>query len=160
VIQRMVSVYRSHRPQLSLLPDAAKCLEQFHGTALLALITDGPPESQRRKVNALHLDSVFQLIVLTGSWGTEFSKPHARAFRLVESHLRPASGRFMYIADNPLKDFIAPAGLGWETVRVRRREGLHAGREAELHQAATVEVADLEGLYDFVTADRVVAGLV
>ncbi len=38
-----------------------------------------------------------------------------------------SSGQCVYIADNPLKDFIAPAALGWmPLIRVRRAGALHA----------------------------------
>ena len=34
-------------------------------------------------------------------------------------------GACAYVADNPVKDFAGPKGLGWTTVRVRRPQGLH-----------------------------------
>jgi putative hydrolase of the HAD superfamily len=100
----------------------------------------------------LQLEPLFELIVFTGAWGSRFSKPHARAFELVQCRLRPADGWYVYVADNPVKDFIAPTALGWDTVRVRRPQGLHATREAQRHEAATLEMPDLEGLYDFVAS--------
>ena len=152
VIHAMVAIYRSHLPQISLLPDAAKCLARFRDIALLALITDGPLDSQRQKVRVLQLEPMFELIVFTGAWGSGFSKPHARAFELVQSRLRPADGCYIYVADNPSKDFIAPTALGWNTVRVRRQHGLHAMRDARRHEAATLEMPDLQRLYHFVNS--------
>jgi putative hydrolase of the HAD superfamily len=136
-----------------MLPDAAECLAFFRDTALLALITDGPPESQRQKVDALQLEPLFQMIVFTGIWGSEFSKPHVRAFQTIQSQLKPSDNRFIYVGDNPAKDFVSPAALGWQTVRIRRSEGLHVTREAGPGEAAaTIELADLTRLRDFVCA--------
>jgi putative hydrolase of the HAD superfamily len=152
IIQAMVSVYRTHRPQITILPDAAECLAFFRDTALLALITDGPPESQSQKVSALQLEPLFQMIVFTGTWGSTFSKPHVRAFHTVQTRLKPSDRRFIYVGDNPVKDFVTPAALGWQTVRIRRPEGLYARCEARPGEAAAVEFADLTRLRDFVCA--------
>lgn len=150
LINQLVYVYRSHVPQISILPDAMECLSFFRRTALLALITDGPAIAQRRKVEALELGEFFDVVVFTDEWGRNFAKPHARAFQLVQSRLRPSDGRFLYVADNPEKDFIAPAALGWTTVRVRRPQGLHSRTEAPSGAGADVEMRDLAKLREFV----------
>jgi len=123
LIRALVDVYRNHVPEITLLPDAMKCLGALKGRAEQCLITDGPPISQRCKMTALGLQGQFSLAVLTGEWGQEFSKPHPRAFVAVQSALSMEGKSCMYVADNPLKDFGAPAGLGWFTVRVRRAGG-------------------------------------
>ena len=150
LIEQMVTVYRTHWPRISVLPDAAGCLSSFHGSAVLALISDGPPDSQRQKVNALRVAHYFEMVILTGVWGSAFSKPHLRAFNLVQSTLNPPDGRFIYVATNPEKDFVAPAALGWLTVRVRRPGGLHAERDAQPGMGSDIEVSDLWGLHDLV----------
>jgi putative hydrolase of the HAD superfamily len=150
IIEEMTRVYRTHTPRIAMLPDAAECLAFFRGRALLALVTDGEPQSQRQKVEALRIAPFFHCMVLTGVWGNAFSKPHRRGFEFVQSRLRPDDGRFIYVADNPAKDFIAPAALGWQTVRVRRPQGLHAHCEARPGESATVEMSDLASLRDFI----------
>jgi putative hydrolase of the HAD superfamily len=150
LVEQLVNVYRRHLPRISALPDAVDCLLLFYGTAMLALITDGPAASQRQKIWALQLAHYFDVIVLTGVWGDAFSKPHLRAFQLIQRRLTPSDGRFIYVADNPEKDFIAPRALGWETVRVRRAQGLYAHTDARPGAGADVEMVDLSGLRDFV----------
>jgi putative hydrolase of the HAD superfamily len=150
LIAQLVKVYRTHFPRITMLPDALDCLLRFYDTAMLALITDGPAASQRQKVRALKLHRFFDVIVLTGAWGEEFSKPHLRAFQFVQAKLKPFEGRFIYVADNPAKDFIAPIALGWETVRVRRALGLYARHDTPSGAEPDVELGDLSGLPDFV----------
>jgi putative hydrolase of the HAD superfamily len=41
-------------------------------------------------------------------------------------HLKLSGDRFIYIGDHPEKDFIGARALGWQTIRVRRSDGLHA----------------------------------
>jgi len=57
----------------------------------------------------------------------------------------PARG-FVYVADNPRKDFIGARQLGWRTVRVRRDGGEHHRYEASVAEAADVEIASLREL--------------
>jgi putative hydrolase of the HAD superfamily len=151
LIGQLVGVYRTHAPRITLLPDASDCLGRFHGAVPLALITDGPVDSQRRKVAALDLERYFEAMVFTDEWGAEFGKPHVRAFLHVQNRLRAVADRFVYIADNPAKDFIGPAAIGWTTVRIRRAHGLHAASDAAAGAAVDVELTDLTRLADVVT---------
>ena len=123
LVAALVEVYRTHTPSIALAPDAAEALEAISRVASIAVITDGPAASQSRKAEALGLSALAAPIVLTEVLGSEFRKPHPRAFQQIEDS-RPARA-YLYIADNPLKDFAAPKQLGWITVRVRRPDGLH-----------------------------------
>jgi putative hydrolase of the HAD superfamily len=123
LIAALVDVYRTHRPSITLAADAAEVLNTISRTVSIAVVSDGPTASQSRKVEALGLVSFAEPIVLTGLLGKGFGKPHPRAFEEVERR-RPASV-YVYVADNPIKDFAAPKQLGWVTVRVRRPGGLH-----------------------------------
>lgn len=147
VIAEMVSVYRNHTPRISLLPDAVEFLNHFRGKAALGVISDGALASQQRKVQALGLDRMVDVITLTGEWGARFAKPHQRAFEYVQSRLG-GEGAFVYIADNPAKDFIAPRRMGWSTARVRRAGGLHFLSQADRDAEADIQVDDLRSLID------------
>ncbi len=127
LIAELVEVYRRHRPQIDLLPDARAALEAARRAGwAVAVVSDGPLASQSAKVAALGLSRWAEPIVLTAALGDGFGKPHPRAFRLVEEHTGCRAEQCVYLADNPRKDFAGPKGLGWRTVRVRRRGGLHA----------------------------------
>jgi putative hydrolase of the HAD superfamily len=145
-IEVLISLYRSHSPDIRLLPDALLCLNALYGKVRLAMISDGPPDSQRNKIFALRLQQWFDPIFLTQELGPGSPKPCTSAFRLMQEKFGFDPARFYYVADNPAKDFIAPRKLGWRTVRVRRKEGLHSQVQAAGQQAAEAEVSDLSGL--------------
>jgi len=42
-----------------------------------------------------------------------------------------------------MKDFAGPRALGWDTIRVRRQQGLHFAEEAAVCASPRMEVADL-----------------
>lgn len=147
LIRELVEVYRSHAPAIRLLPDAEAFIERALADGRrLALISDGPIAAQSAKVEALSLRRRFDPVILTDAWGRDFWKPHERAYRAVmDQHGRPAADH-VYIGDNPLKDFHAPKRLGWNTIRVRRPEGEHAGAEAiDEEGRPACEVHDLTG---------------
>jgi len=126
-IAALVDVYRHHRPAITLFADADRALRALAGRARLAIVSDGPLASQKRKVKVLGLEDRFDPIVLTDRWGRAFWKPHERAFREVERVTDCDGAACAYVGDNPRKDFVAPRALGWRTVRVRRPGGEHAG---------------------------------
>lgn len=125
ILQLMVEVYRTHRPSINLQADALAFLENASKVADLALITDGPPVSQRAKIDALGLDRWISKCVVTSEKGVAWTKPSLLPFRLVQTFFNAAPEACVYIADNPLKDFEAPRALGWHAVRVHRIGGLH-----------------------------------
>lgn len=149
-VSAMVRIYREHASQIKLLPDADECLTRLQGRVYLCLLTDGNPVSQRTKIDALGLRNRFDTTVITGEWGIEFFKPHVRGYRYLESQSGACRGRFVYVADNPSKDFFAPRTLGWNAIRVRRPGGLHEHQECS-SELARFEVSNLESVPDLVS---------
>jgi putative hydrolase of the HAD superfamily len=148
-VSAMVQIYREHAPHIKLLPDAVECLAQLHDRVYLGLLTDGNPVSQWAKIDALGLRDTFDTTVVTGEWGFEYFKPHSRGYRYLESQLEKCRGRFVYVADNPSKDFFAPRILGWSAIRVRRPAGLYEHLECS-SEHARFEVSNLKSVPDLV----------
>jgi putative hydrolase of the HAD superfamily len=154
LIGRLVELYRTHEPDIVLLSDARDCLEGLASRLALATVTDGPLESQRAKAGALDLTRWIDPIVFTSGLGAEFTKPHQRGFEMVQQMTGHSGAECVYIADNPLKDFIAPRTLGWKTVRVRRPQSLHQAVPSTAE--VDVEVEDLSDYVDLI--ERLSAG--
>ncbi len=147
LIQRLIQVYRGHEPEIQLLPDAARALERCCAAGIrVALLTDGWEAVQRRKIEALGIVPRCAPIICTDAWGRDFWKPHLRGFRMIQEHFGRPPEAFVYIADNPAKDFIGPRRLGWRTVRLRRPEGLYAKDEAAPGADAEVAVESLDDI--------------
>ncbi len=148
LVPEMVACYRDHVPAISLLDDARRALDRWRGRFFLGLISDGPVTMQQNKVSVLRLREQLDLVILTGAWGAPFGKPHPRAFEAMEQASGQEGAACIYLADNPAKDFIAPARLGWKTVRIRREQGIYAAVEAPTdgrpdYEAITLDEVDL-----------------
>jgi putative hydrolase of the HAD superfamily len=126
LVLRLVQVYRSHAPTIEMLSDARAWLERLDPHTALAVVTDGPLASQQAKAEALRLSRWAGPIVFTETLGPGRGKPDPAAFEHLEREVGLHGERCAHVADNPAKDFVAPKGLGWRTVRVRRPGGLHA----------------------------------
>lgn len=142
LIARLVDRYRSHHPEIELLPDAARLVAGL-ASRPTAVITDGPADSQRAKVAALGLEGTIGTIIVTSELGIGYSKPHPLPYRQVEDAHGAAPARCWYVGDNPSKDFITPVERGWTPVRIRRRLSLHEGVETP---EAVHEIVSLDQL--------------
>lgn len=141
----LLKVYRQHRPEtLPWFPDARATIEHLHGRSPLELISDGYLPTQANKFAALGAGVWIPNPVFTESLGREHWKPSPRAFELVMQRHPGAS--FVYVADNPAKDFVAPRALGWRSVRVRRPEGVYAGATTHPLGAPDVTIESLAAL--------------
>ena len=152
IIAGLLQAYRAHRPVLTLCPDAADCLTWAFGRFRLALVTDGYRDVQARKIAALGLEERIGCRILTDALGREFWKPSPAGFKCVMEAFPGRSDGFIYVADNPRKDFIAPRALGWRTVRIRRAGGEHAAYCAATAEAAEGEVELLTELCAYLEA--------
>lgn len=106
--------YRLHKPRLSLTPEVRELLDHLlEFSAGVAILTDGRVVTQRMKLSALDLDHITAYI------SEEFGamKPDPVRFKLVASQY--SGCEFVYIGDNPKKDFITPNQLGWTTFGLR-----------------------------------------
>jgi putative hydrolase of the HAD superfamily len=116
--ESMLWTYRLHTPHIRLTEGApalvALCRQQCQQVAIL---TDGRAATQRLKLQALGLSDVPSYI----SEEHASNKPDDKRFRLIMADY-PAD-HYVYIADNPVKDFIAPNALGWHTIGLAYREG-------------------------------------
>lgn len=146
LVEGLVKVYREHRPDIQLAPDAQRCLERCPPDHCAA-ITDGYAITQKRKVDALGLDRYCSVVVRTGVWGRDYWKPHPRSFQWIQERVGLPHNVLTYIGDNPTKDFIGARKLGWKTVRIRRQGGLHAETEAESGYDGDCTITSLDELF-------------
>jgi putative hydrolase of the HAD superfamily len=149
-LPRLREWYRAHAPALEPRAGAAELVATLAGRgARLALVSDGHADVQRKKWASLRLPARFDPVIFTDERGREYWKPHPWAFEQVMA-AHPGARRFLYVADNPAKDFIAPNRLGWTTVLVRDPRNVHPARWSAPAAApqvvvdAIAEVADVD----------------
>jgi putative hydrolase of the HAD superfamily len=120
-LARAVEIYREHAPDIELFEDARWALAHYAAKGPLGLITDGTHGMQRRKVEALGVAPHFKEMVFTGALGGKaFHKPHPLSYERIEAAMATPDARFVYVGDNPSKDFVTPNARGWRSIMVHR----------------------------------------
>tara|TARA_B100000963_G_C22614717_1_gene666700 strand:- start:1612 stop:2262 length:651 start_codon:yes stop_codon:yes gene_type:complete len=112
-IEKYLELYRFHFPTLSLPDDTKQFLNELMTRKIeFSIITDGRSISQRNKIRSLGIYDKAQNIIISEETG--FEKPDLHNFKLVEN--LNINKKYIYIADNTSKDFIAPNALNWDTI--------------------------------------------
>ena len=102
--------YRLHLPQITLKPAVKQLLEMLRSNSLsVSILTDGRAVTQRLKLAALDLDDF--PVYISEEFGAP--KPDPTRFEIIANQY-PGSN-FVYIGDNPKKDFVTPNLMGWTT---------------------------------------------
>lgn len=109
----LLNIYRNHIPDISLVAECVALLDQLklNGNKL-GLITDGRSVTQRNKIEALGLSRWIEDFSISEETGFEKPSFEPYLFFMKKYEIK----KFIYIADNYNKDFIAPNKLGWRTI--------------------------------------------
>lgn len=115
--ESLLWAYRTHYPTISLEYETQKWLEQceqeYHA---ITILTDGRAITQRLKIAALGLSHIPAYV--SEEWDS--IKPDQKRFLAIQK--RWPDMQYIYIADNPKKDFIAPNSLGWLSIGINGNE--------------------------------------
>lgn len=120
LLAQLVQVYRQHLPRLVPFVEVPGLLDRLHRHYRIGLISDGYLDVQRRKLDALELENCFDAIVFSDEFGRTAWKPSIKPFEVILQRLDVAAPATIYVADNPLKDFLGARQTGMFTVRVQR----------------------------------------
>lgn len=109
---KFLELYRFHYPEIYLDEKTKLFFNILKKNKInYSIITDGRSITQRNKIHALGLDKNVKKIIISEETGYE--KPSDYNFKLMNKEV---SNRYLFIGDNPLKDFYSPNILGWKTV--------------------------------------------
>lgn len=122
----LINLFRKHKPQISLYPDAKKILDYLKlKQILLVLMTDGYLVTQKNKIDALKIKDYFDKIIVNDiSKGRD--KSDQKIYINLMNKMKTNLSDITFIGDNPRKDFKAPSKLGIQLVRIIRKEGIYS----------------------------------
>lgn len=126
--RKCLNTYRFQQPDIHLYDGVSEMLVCLRTAGYkLGVITDGRPEGQRAKIEALRLEKYADYIIITDELGgIEYRKPNETAFRLIRDKFQIKFSEMCYVGDNIKKDFIAPEKLGMKSIWFRNKDGLYA----------------------------------
>ncbi len=119
--------YLEAKLTLKPYPGVPEMLEYLlrHGKRL-GIITDGRPEGQSKKLEALGISHYFEKIIITDSLGgCEMRKPNPTSFYMMQEYFGIPFEKMMYVGDNPEKDVPPPVELGMRAVHFDNDESIY-----------------------------------
>ncbi|WP_343549260.1 HAD family hydrolase [Ralstonia sp.] len=116
VKESLLWIYRLHTPDIFLTEDVQHVLKQLEQKYPIIVLTDGRSVTQRKKILALGL----QRLPVYISEDHCSAKPDSLRFEIIMKDY--TAREYVYVADNPRKDFIAPNRLRWRTIGLRGDE--------------------------------------
>lgn len=122
---KVLNVYRFHKPNIRPYPGVIETIEELKSKGIkVGIITDGRPDGQRNKLEALGL-KIDDVIITDELGGVQFRKPCDIAFRIMMTRWRLNPADVVYVGDNLAKDFQAPQQLGMQRVYFINQDGLY-----------------------------------
>ncbi len=109
--ESLLWIYRLHVPNIKIPNGVINLIKNLKNSkAQLVILTDGRAITQRLKLDSIGLNNLPTFI--SEDYNSE--KPNLDRFERIQE-IYPEKN-YVYIGDNPIKDFIAPRKLGWLTI--------------------------------------------
>ncbi len=119
-VPKFVEIVRTHTPRLRLPLATRAVLREMRGSFRLAIVTNGLPSVQRRKVKALGLERLVDQVVYAEEHGLGLGKPEPSSFLAAARLLDVEPRRCVFVGDDVVKDIGGAARLGMPTILVMR----------------------------------------
>lgn len=148
--ERAIDIYRNHKPTIKLDDKVVQLLKKLRLDGYkLGIITDGRPNGQRAKIEALGLEKLVDKIIITDELGgVEYRKPNPKAFELMKEYFGVEFCRMVYVGDNPKKDFIAPDKLGMQSVYYKNPNGLYSNAVYNVQAQEITSISEIFTILD------------
>ena len=118
-VRRWVDVIRDHRPVIRLPRHSALALRRLRVGWRLAIVTNGRPDIQARKVEALGLARAVDAVIFANEYGTGRGKPEAAPFLAALERLDVPADRAVFVGDDETCDLVGASRVGMHTVWYR-----------------------------------------
>ena len=130
VKESLLWIYRLHSPKIALSESVANTLKNLEiSCKKVVILTDGRSISQRRKIESLGLSHLPIYI------SEEYESEKPEQLRFIKIMKDFPSLAYVYVGDNPNKDFLAPNALNWKTV------GLTGNINRNIHSQDCINLA-------------------
>lgn len=150
-IMNLVYIYRFHTPDISLYDDALDTLILLkEKNYKLGIITDGKALVQKNKIDALNLNKIFDVIILTDALGPDFWKPSIVPYQIALDLLNSTPNESCYIGDDSFKDFLGPKSLNMKTIQVQYEEEIDYWKKRGFKQTKPdYTIRSLQEIFNF-----------
>jgi FMN phosphatase YigB (HAD superfamily) len=133
-----IHLIRAHSPAIALPRASRAVLQKLRAGWRLGVLTNGLPDLQARKIDALGLRFLVDAVVFANEVGDGAGKPSSEAFVEVARRLQVPADRTVFVGDDERCDMFGAARAGMRTIHFTGLLRQPPGRPA-LDADATVE---------------------
>ena len=142
--------FRSAKPNIKPFKNTIEVLKHLKNKGYtLSIITDGPINIQKYKIENLGIKDFFTKIIYTDSFGPEGRKPNDIGFKTLLNELKAKGCECVYIGNDPNKDFIPAKKTCMHSIRILQGEykdiRLNKETEAEFEINEISEIENILG---------------
>ncbi|MBU0506839.1 HAD-IIIA family hydrolase [bacterium] len=151
LLNKLVQQYRNANAKKAVYPDTIKTLTTLkkQGYTIVA-ITDGKATAQKQKLIQTGLQKHFDHIIVADGSVNNNKKPNMSAFLKIFKKYKLHPHQFLYIGDNPYRDFVNLKTAGAHTLRINRSDGQFKDISLSKKYEAHASLPDLESLSNIV----------
>jgi putative hydrolase of the HAD superfamily len=151
LVPELVQVVRLHTPSLRLPRASRLALAALRNGWRLGIVTNGLPDLQARKVEALGLRFLVDSVVYANELGGGRGKPEREPFLVAAQRLNVAPSRAIFVGDDARCDVFGAGQAGMKTIHVTRHGRTRV--PASFADAATATLADVPAIADRLMSD-------
>jgi len=123
VVGPLAEIIREHTPSLRLPEESRRVLRLLRRTWNIGVLTNGEAHVQRRKVAALGIGDLVDVVVFATECGDGTGKPSRDAFEAALDRLRVEPARTVFVGDDPRTDIEGAAAVGMNTIHMMGNVG-------------------------------------
>lgn len=141
IVPQLLDALRNHTPDLRLPEQSRAVLAAVRRRCRVGIVTNGRPDIQARKVQALGLTSLVDTVVFAHDFGA--GKPEAAPFLEACRRLAVLPAEAVFVGDDPICDIAGAQRVGMQTIWLPRRVALlltEAAAPADVIVAALADV--------------------
>jgi putative hydrolase of the HAD superfamily len=117
MVPSLVDAIRCHQPSLRLPRSSERVLRELRRSADVAIVTNGFPDVQARKIAALGLGQAVDAVIYATAGGRP-GKPHRQPFLDAIDALGGDVHRTVFVGDDDVCDMIGASSLGIRTIHL------------------------------------------
>jgi putative hydrolase of the HAD superfamily len=120
LVPTLIDVMRAHHPRLRLPATSQEVLARLRPEWRLAILTNGVPAIQARKVEALGLGRLVDAVVFANEHGSGRGKPEPAPFQVALARLDVTAENAVMVGDSAECDVLGARAAGIAAIRLAR----------------------------------------
>ena len=153
IVPQLVSIIRNHEPCLQLPRMSSAVLTVLRPKWKLAVVTNGTPEIQARKIAALGLAPLVDVVVYANEHGSGAGKPDRQPFLEALRRLNVTPPHAVFVGDDDYCDVFGAARVGIRTILAAAWNQRPTGRRVRA-DAVVVRLRDVPGVAEYLLHSR------